>query len=229
MDTGVQCDLYEEQTPSTYKGAGYEELAHPDVVVELVESTLGESGKQGSDGAARVRYESFSDQSSVHMKGQKQQETSKALKPVGEHIESESDITTEINEQQRRQAAPNAETSSLEASQREAGPVGHAQLEPATKLPSKSLRTEGKLGGVEEEDEEAYKERGLKAVKGSAKRVSFKTEKTVSTDHHLQLLPDEPEKNSVVVTSVTETGKTDRSPQRPDSGKFNITRNSRVG
>ena len=96
----VQCDLYDEKTPATRKAsiAADSDVAHPDVVVELMDSTLGDSGRQASGGAARIRYESFSEESSARLDTHKQQEDEKAIKAGGERIGCESDIVIDIKE-----------------------------------------------------------------------------------------------------------------------------------
>ena len=65
----MQCDLYVEKTPATRRVsvAADSDAAHPDVVVELMDSTLGDSGRRSGGGAARIRYESFSEGSSVRL------------------------------------------------------------------------------------------------------------------------------------------------------------------
>lgn len=69
----MQCDLYVEKTPAARRVsvAANSDATQPDVVVELMDSTLGDSGRKTGSGAARIRYESFSEGSSARQDTQK--------------------------------------------------------------------------------------------------------------------------------------------------------------
>ena len=97
--TAVQCDIYVEKTPPARRVsvAADSDSAQPDVVVELMDSTLGDSGSK-IFGPARIHYESFSEGSSARQDTYKQQDDEKAIKAAGERTGRETDLAIDIEE-----------------------------------------------------------------------------------------------------------------------------------
>ena len=102
-------------------------------------------------------------------------------------------------------------------------------LDAGAKTQSKGRKTESKLAEADEDNQATSKERGLKAHKAIAKRVSFKTDNTIGSDRFSSIQAEEPARISAVQASASDAGKGERSPQRRGSGQFNITRTSRAG
>ena len=91
-------------------------------------------------------------------------------------------------------------------------------LDAGAKTESKGRKTESKLAEADEDNQATNKERGLKAHKGIAKRVSFKTDNTIGSDRFSSIQAEEPARISAVQASASEAGKGERSPQRRGSG-----------